>query len=119
MIRFALAAFIATTPALASDLRVIDGDTIVVSGEHVRVKGLDAPEIRHAACPAEKAAGEASKAFVVKIVRDAEIALVRDRKDRYGRTVADVSVNGSDLADAVIAAGYGVRWTGQKHDWCR
>jgi len=39
----------AVAPAQATSLltgpaRVIDGDTIIVAGEHVRLEGIDAPE---------------------------------------------------------------------------
>ena len=36
--------FIFTSQALADNLKVIDGDTIVLNGEKIRFAGIDAPE---------------------------------------------------------------------------
>jgi endonuclease YncB( thermonuclease family) len=35
-----------TSPALAQPARVIDGDTLEVAGENIRLIGMDAPEGR-------------------------------------------------------------------------
>ena len=104
--------------AYASDTRVVDGDTIVVGDEHIRVHKLDAPEIRNAECSTEKALGLQAKAFVEGYLYDAEITITRTGKKTWGRSEADVYVDGVSLTDTVIAHGYGVRWSGDKHDWC-
>ena len=42
MLRLAIAAFFVSTAALA-DVRVIDGDTIDLDGQRIRLHGIDAP----------------------------------------------------------------------------
>jgi len=47
---FFLALF--SLPAIAAgELRIIDGDTFALGSEHVRIVGLDAPEVRDASRP--------------------------------------------------------------------
>ena len=38
--------FIFSSQALADDLKVIDGDTIVLNGEKIRFSGIDTPELK-------------------------------------------------------------------------
>ena len=52
---------------LAGRAHVLDGDTIVVSGIHIRLKGLAAPEIPHFGKSGEPG-GEAARAFMVDLI---------------------------------------------------
>src|SRR4051794_4637588 len=52
---------------LAGRAHVLDGDTIVVDGIHVRLKGVAAPEVAHYANPG-KPGGESAKEFMVELV---------------------------------------------------
>ena len=97
---------------------VVDGDTLKVDGERVRLIGIDAAEIRNAACAEERRRGERAKAALETMVNGKVLELRRDGRDRYGRTLAVVLANGRDVGAALIAAGHAVRWTGRKHDWC-
>lgn len=115
---FLLFYFVASFGAFAADVRVIDGDTIVVDGEHFRIKDLDAPEIMHRKCPEERVLGKQAKAFVEGFLRGKELIIDRTGKKSRNRPVVRVYVDGERLANAVIDAGYGVWWTGKKHDWC-
>jgi len=38
--------FIFSTQAFADNLKVIDGDTIILNGEKIRFAGIDAPEYK-------------------------------------------------------------------------
>ncbi len=40
-------------------------------------------------------------------------------KDRYGRTLATVSVDGQDVGEILIAEGLARPWTGHRQPWCR
>lgn len=84
---------------------VHDGDTLRCGSERVRLFGVDAPELRRGATPAEPFAYEA---------RDALIALTRGRvgcrfieRDRYGRFVGRCWSSASpDVNAAVIRSGF-------------
>src|SRR5256885_6764040 len=56
----AMVAYAHAQPISSADIRVIDGDTIALSGlrQHVRLIGFNAPETRNAGCEAEAQLGE-------------------------------------------------------------
>ncbi len=83
---------------------VLDGDTIVVDGTHVRVIGIDTPEIAHdrpAACYGDVAATYVRDALLGQRVR---ITTGPESHDKYGRTLADVTALTGPLAGADLAA---------------
>ncbi len=91
---------------------VIDGDTIVVDSEHVRVIGIDTPEIAHGDEPAACYGAEAAR-FVRAAVggRRVELVVGAEPRDRFGRLLADVRPSdgplaGRDLASVVAERGF-------------
>lgn len=101
---------------------VVDGDTIRMNGEKIRLVGFNTPEISEPACPAEAAKGEQAKLRLLELLNSGSIALAatadRDR-DRYGRLLRQVTVNGRDVADTLISEGLAEPYRGgQKRNWC-
>lgn len=105
-------ALLLATPASA-DIYVIDGDTIIVDRERIRLVGLDAPEIRHAKCDTELARGLEAKARLHALITAACGPIAKapascldierlSAPDRYGRTLAVVRLNGQDAAATLI-----------------
>ena len=68
----------------------IDGDTFVINHEHVRIVGINAPEIHHAACERELAQGYQAKVFLQRWLDDRKPIIVRMGLDKYGRTLAEL-----------------------------
>lgn len=100
---------------------VIDGDTVEVRGTRVRVANLDAPDIgSHAKCAAEAQLGQASKRYAIQLVRRARrVEIVNpERLDRYGRTVAHISLDGRDFGELMLRARQARPWRGRSSDWC-
>lgn len=99
---------------------VIDGDTIIVQGQRIRLWGIDAPE--HAQKCHAVAAGWLSAGGEYQCGRDASAALagllsgrivscqVRDR-DRYGRALSKCSTNDGDVGGAMVEAGWAADYT--------
>ena len=119
----------------AEVVRVIDGDTIDVRVDlwpglqaiyAVRVRGIDAPEVRRASCEAERAWGEEAKAQVAKLYDVGSVIRIEnvDRDPFFGRVVADVRRWRSDrwlyLADELVERGLAEAWTPDMPDvdWC-
>ncbi len=108
--------------ALAATCRAVDGDTIVCRGETIRISNIDTPELgRHARCASEAALAARAKDFTAARVAAGPVELARDMRrprDRYGRTLARVRVDGQDLGEALVAAGLARAWDGRRHPWC-
>jgi len=113
MVRFGLVAAAALAAAMAlagpdGRVAVIDGDTIRIGGETVRLFGIDAPE-RDQTCTRPDGTvwlcGEWSGAEVARLFGGRRAACETRTTDRYGRTVATCSVSGRDMGAAIISAG--------------
>jgi micrococcal nuclease len=112
---------VALSLALAQTV-AIDGDTLRDgAGERYRVENIDAPERGgRAECPEERALAEASRAYVDNWIPGARRieALPSGRRDRYGRVVARIEIDGVDLGERLIARGLAQPWAGRKADFC-
>lgn len=101
---------------------VVDGDTLRdAAGERYRVENIDAPERGgRAECAEERALAEASHAYVQAWVAGARQveAIPVGRRDRYGRVVARIEIDGVDLGERLIARGLAQPWRGRKADFC-
>ena len=93
--------------------RVIDGDTLVVSGVGtVRLIGVDTPETVDPRKPVEAFGREASD-FLRRLVDGKTVRLDYDqeRTDRYGRTLAYVYLDDMFVNAEIIRQGYGHAYT--------
>jgi endonuclease YncB( thermonuclease family) len=93
-------------PVNAQTLRVVDGDTIRIGQERIRLWGIDAPE-------AETRAGRAATAFLHELLRRQGGGLSCERLylDPYGRTVARCLLpDGRDPACELVRAGHAADW---------
>jgi endonuclease YncB( thermonuclease family) len=114
-----LLALLIAFPAYAGEWHAIDGDTITTpAGERIRVMGVDTPEL-HARCPAEYDAARAAQDFTQAALDRGPITMQPTRRDRYGRLLARVYVDGADLAGLLIRAGHGREYHGERRQpWC-
>lgn len=89
--------------------RVIDGDTLEVRGERIRLFGIDAPEIGQPWWDEEgreQDAGEVAKRALEQRVDGRRLSVKVLREDQYRRTVAIVKVDGRDVARSLVADGF-------------
>lgn len=107
-------------PGLHDLISIHDGDTIRLGDERIRIVGLDTPELGHRArCEAEARAAEQAKQALIAEIARGNVALERQGADRYGRTLARVTVDGRDVADTLIAQGLARPYAGGRRDgWC-
>ena len=105
-------------------LRVVDGDTVVIGRERIRISNLDAPEMPgHAFCDREEQLARQAKQMLHDELfgPGKAVVLVRDvgrTHDKYGRTLAHLTVDGVDVADGLIAAGVARPWRGRSSNYC-
>lgn len=78
--------------------RAVDGDTFHANGQKYRVRGIDTPE-------RGQPRAEAAKQRLSQLLSSGNVTVVPRAADKYGRTVADVYVNGRNVADVMKAEG--------------
>ena len=90
--------------------RVVDGDTLVIrGGERIRLIGVDTPETKHPDKRAQPFGQEAFE-FTRRMAEGKQVQIRFDpgeSKDRYGRTLAYVYVDGELLNERLIREGLG------------
>lgn len=105
-----LALFAWASPALAQSVtgpvRVVDGDTLVMRGERIRIHGIDAPEARQSCDNGRWACGQASTDMMTRLVANQPVTCQGRDRDPYGRLVA-VCFNhqGLDVGRELVRAG--------------
>lgn len=98
---------------------VIDGDTFWWEGQRIRVAGIDAPERYGAACAAESALAWRSAERLASLLSGGRVEIApTDDVDLYRRTIAEVSTDGTDVGQTLVAEGLARRWSGRREDWC-
>jgi micrococcal nuclease len=107
-------------PVKPGEIVIIDGDTVAIGNERIRLKGFDTPETYDAKCADELALGLEATDALGRLLKSGKVEIKRNRrKDLYGRTLARITVNGVDVAR--IGEGLAVRYNGRgrRLDWCR
>lgn len=109
--------------------RVIDGDTVEVVINpfpdrrvtlDVRLKGVNAPEIR-GRCDYERDLAQRAKRRLAAIIGGSNVTLAEIEDDKYGgRTVARLIVRGMDAGAILVNERLAVPYDGRtrKMDWC-
>ena len=131
-----LAAMPLTVPAFAGEMvagpvearvvRVIDGDTFVAEAHvwpghtitvSVRIRGVDAPELR-SRCDVEKAAATQSRTALEEMIQGATVRIYNISGDKYfGRVLADVTTaEEHPLADDLLERALVRAYAGGRRD---
>ena len=83
-----------------------DGDTCTaVTGEKIRLACIDTPELKGK--NANKIPAEEARDFLNQLVANKKVSIKRITKDRYGRTVAEIYKNGTNIQELIVKKGYG------------
>lgn len=92
---------------------VVDGDTVRVAlrggrTETVRIIGVDTPETKKPGTPVQCFGPEASAYTEARLAgRSVSLELDTEQRDRYGRLLAYVRVDGRRFDDDLLRLGYG------------
>ncbi|MBD9529944.1 thermonuclease family protein [Paracoccus sp. PAR01] len=107
-------------PRLTGKAVVVDGDTVKLGKDTIRIHGIDAPEQSQSCARAgggSWACGKAATAFMAKLVKGREIACRPVERDRYDRIVAKCFVSGRDLGRETVGAGLAWAFTRYADDY--
>ena len=111
MLRLALILALLPTLVLADitgPARVIDGDTIEIGSERIRLHGIDAPESDQNCQDGDGkvyACGAVATKALAELVRDQPVTCKGNQRDRYGRLIAVCRVGQTNLNSYMVATG--------------
>lgn len=110
--RWSLLLFLIPLPALAETWigvpRVIDGDSLVIAGQELRLLNIDAFE-REQLCTRdghEYRCGVDSTFALIGLIRDREVTCEGRIRDQYGRVLAKCRIGDLDLGSAMVRSGW-------------
>ncbi len=94
--------------SFADNLKVVDGDTIVLNGEKIRFSGIDTPELKQTCIykNQEVICGVFAKMLLVEKIGNKTPVCISEGKDIYKRTLAECFVDGESLSSFLVRSGY-------------
>ena len=97
---------------------VWDGDTVTIDGQRVEIAGMDAPEVRDAACPEERRRGINAAVRLRVLLNSGDVKLLGTQRAHDGRVLTKVEVNGRDVGATMVASGAAREYGGGPRSWC-
>ena len=94
--------------SFADNLKIVDGDTIVLNGEKIRFSGIDTPELKQTCMNGDQKVfcGKLAKMLLVKKIGNKTPECIKEGKDVYKRTLAECFINGESLSAFLVRSGY-------------
>ncbi|TNE41841.1 MAG: thermonuclease family protein, partial [Alphaproteobacteria bacterium] len=93
--------------------RIIDGDTVQLGGQRIRLAGIDAPETSQFCFNDEGSrypCGRKATNYLAKLVGSDPLTCEGDEMDRYGRLIAICYAKEKDINAAMVAGGWAVAY---------
>jgi len=99
---------------------VVDGDTIWLQGVNMRLESFDTPEPYNDICGGAKEVALAKKASarLLALMNGNAFTVETGGEDRYGRVLATIRIDGTDVGDILISEGLARRWPNGDEFWC-
>jgi endonuclease YncB( thermonuclease family) len=120
LISLLLISFPAQAQQIAGQASVIDGDTIEISGQRIRLHGIDAPESRQTcqdAAGRDYRCGRKAAFALADWIGRATVSCEPRDTDRYGRVVAVCRARGADINRMLVRQGWAVVYREYSRDY--
>ena len=106
--------------AAAAKIEVVDGDTVRLGEERIRILGLDAPELHQPKCRSELRLAIRALDRLEQLLAGGKVEIIRGgRPDKYGRTLAVIRAGGVDVARILVSEGLARPYHGERRNgWC-
>ncbi|WP_435168761.1 thermonuclease family protein [Falsirhodobacter sp. 1013] len=97
---------------MGAGARVIDGDTLQVGKDRVRLHGIDAPESRQTCFRGRRAwaCGVEATRALERLIGISDLKCQKRATDRYGRTVAECQAGGQNINAWMVRNGWAVAY---------
>ncbi len=118
-----LALFLIGAPAnadITGPARVIDGDTIEIAGERIRLHGIDAPEAKQTCqddYDKEWDCGQEATFALAKMVGNLTVTCKGNQRDKYGRLIAVCFVGNQNLNAELVRQGWALAYRRYSMDY--
>lgn len=95
---------------IGGNARVADGDSLEISGQRIRLLGIDAPELDQTCRKASSSysCGREAQAALRGFISGNAVACTTKRKDRYNRFLSTCMAGNRNLNLAMVEAGWAV-----------
>lgn len=103
---------VAAAAEIVGGASVVDGDTLEIHGERVRLAGIDAPESAQT-CQASGRAWRCGQQAALALddwIGDRVVRCAVSGHDRYGRAVATCRAGGQDMNAWLVRSGWALDW---------
>ena len=103
-----LITFSLNTKVQADNIKIIDGDTIIINREKIRFSGIDTPELKQTCQKNNKIyyCGIKAKRILIRKIGKNVPKCIKEGKDIYKRTLAECFINGESLSAFLVRSGY-------------
>ena len=100
--------FSLNTKVQADNIKIIDGDTIIINKEKIRFSGIDTPELKQTCQKNNKIyyCGIKAKRILIRKIGKNIPKCIKEGKDIYKRTLAECFINGESLSAFLVRSGY-------------
>ena len=94
--------------SFADNLKIVDGDTIVLNGEKIRFSGIDTPELKQTCIDEDQEVfcGVLAKMFLINKIGNKTPVCISEGNDIYKRTLAECFIDGESLSSFLVRSGY-------------
>lgn len=97
---------------------VLDGDTVYFGGEKLEIAGMDAPEIRAAACPDERSRGIEAAVRLNELLNRGKVTVTGTERGTGGQLLTKLTVDGVDVGATMVSAGVAREYGDGRNSWC-
>lgn len=101
---------------------LVDGDTLWLNGEHIRLQAFDTPEPQSSICgeEAEVRLAKQASARMLELLNNNNWTIQRFGLDSTSgrRQLATIRIDGVDVGDILISEGLARRWPDGEEWWC-
>lgn len=98
--------------AAIAQIKIVDGDSLEIAGERIRVDGIDAPEFLQVCQDAagnDYSCGQEALRYMEKLIDNQEVHCdCEPQKDRYGRKLCECFVGKLCLNREMVRAGWAI-----------